>query len=724
MPTKVSPIANEASQTDRLDLLNRRRRTPVNWRSVSLGLLGVILIGALTAYNDFAINNTYLIGTYLPVGVVLLLLFLILGINVPLFRFAPRQAIDSGELTVITAMMLVSCALPASGLMRYLPTHLVGLWWHAGQNREYLELLRDLHLPDWWFPHFASSDLNARTHDPVVSDFFNRAATDGDSFWAHLRAAPYRAWLAPFLGWSAFLMPLYGAILCLSVIVRRQWVENERLAFPIASVYSALIEPPVEGKALNSLFRSRSFWIAGAAVFAIHLLNGLHQYDAQRWPEIPVRFNLSSLLSNPPWNFLSAAFKAATVSFAILGLSFFLQSNVALSLWFFYVVQNAVLLYAGPVGLSYADYQPRKLIGADQLFGGCIPFVAMMLWIGRQHWAMVLKQMLSRREADSISDPSRRGKYLSHRAAGWGLVICIAIMIGWLRVSGTTLAGATCIVLLMLMVYLVAARIVAETGLMFVQVNVPLNRFWAYLSKDLPAALASRTTLNNYFTASFLTASLTHDVRENLTVFATQSLRIADEQEEISRDGSYLFSRSFIACLVVALVVGLLVSGVGFLYTEYTYAVTLDRTGMPLNSPWGIDQSIKEYALNPSVDFRLHGGPTNESHHRLAHFAFGAAVVTALASLRMRFAWWPLHPVGYLLMHTYVVEVCWFSIFLGWLAKVLIVRYGGASLFHRARNLFMGLIVGELTAAGFWLVVSLVLHALGYSYTAINLLPA
>jgi len=80
--------------------------------------------------------------------------------------------------------------------------------------------------------------------------------------------------------------------------------------------------------------------------------------------------------------------------------------------------------------------------------------------------------------------------------------------------------------------------------------------------------------------------------------------------------------------------------------------------------------------------------------------------------------------VGYLLMHTYVVETCWFSIFLGWLAKVLIVRYGGASLFHRARNLFMGLIVGELPAAGFWLVVSLILHALGYSYTAINLLPA
>src|SRR5947207_11347452 len=110
-------------------------RRPVNWRSVAIGLAGVVVIGGLTPYNDFAVNNTYFIGTYLPVGVVLILLLLVVGVNIPLRKWAPRSAIGSGELSVITAMMLVSCALPSSGLMRYLPTHLVGLWWHAGSNR-------------------------------------------------------------------------------------------------------------------------------------------------------------------------------------------------------------------------------------------------------------------------------------------------------------------------------------------------------------------------------------------------------------------------------------------------------------------------------------------------------------------------------------------------------------------------------------------------------------
>src|ERR1051325_3050190 len=95
-------------------------RRPVNWRSVSIGLAGVVLICGLTPYNDFAVNNTYLIGTYLPVGVVLILLLLVLGLNVVLRRFTRWAALNSGELSVITVMMLVSCALPSSGLMRYL----------------------------------------------------------------------------------------------------------------------------------------------------------------------------------------------------------------------------------------------------------------------------------------------------------------------------------------------------------------------------------------------------------------------------------------------------------------------------------------------------------------------------------------------------------------------------------------------------------------------------
>src|SRR6476661_7150939 len=137
-------------------------RRPVNGRSVGVGLAGVLGISLLTAYNDFAVNNTYLIATYLPVGVLLFLLALVIGVNGPLRRWKRSWALSSAELSVVVAMMLAGCAVPASGLMRYLPAHLVGVWWHAGQNRDYLDAVKELKLPDWLFPAFESTDVRER----------------------------------------------------------------------------------------------------------------------------------------------------------------------------------------------------------------------------------------------------------------------------------------------------------------------------------------------------------------------------------------------------------------------------------------------------------------------------------------------------------------------------------------------------------------------------------
>ena len=65
----------------------------------------------------------------------------------------------------------------------------------------------------------------------------------------------------------------------------------------------------------------------------------------------------------------------------------------------------------------------------------------------------------------------------------------------------------------------------------------------------------------------------------------------------------------------------------------------------------------------------------------------------------------------------------WFSIFVGWLAKWLLVKYGGASIYRKAQPYFIGMIIGEAAAAAGWMTVGLVRNAMGLSYEAINLLP-
>ena len=89
--------------------------------------------------------------------------------------------------------------------------------------------------------------------------------------------------------------------------------------------------------------------------------------------------------------------------------------------------------------------------------------------------------------------------------------------------------------------------------------------------------------------------------------------------------------------------------------------------------------------------------------------------------LRLRFAWWPLHPVGFLLCSSYPLHKIWLSVFIGWILKVLVVRFGGAAMVRVAKPVFIGMIMGEAAAAAFWLVVTLIRALNGLHYERVVL---
>ena len=76
-----------------------------------------------------------------------------------------------------------------------------------------------------------------------------------------------------------------------------------------------------------------------------------------------------------------------------------------------------------------------------------------------------------------------------------------------------------------------------------------------------------------------------------------------------------------------------------------------------------------------------------------------------------------------MLAHTWFAWQAWVSIFLGWLAKILILRYGGVRLYRAARPVFLGLIVGEVLAAAYWIIDPAVRVALGKPYLRIYVIP-
>src|SRR4051812_35497412 len=89
----------------------------ITWRSLLLGTIAVIAVCGLTPLNDLILNDTSLNAGFMPLGAVLILFVLVVGINAPLHKWFPSAALSTGELAIIVLMTLIACSLPNWGLM-------------------------------------------------------------------------------------------------------------------------------------------------------------------------------------------------------------------------------------------------------------------------------------------------------------------------------------------------------------------------------------------------------------------------------------------------------------------------------------------------------------------------------------------------------------------------------------------------------------------------------
>ena len=80
---------------------------------------------------------------------------------------------------------------------------------------------------------------------------------------------------------------------------------------------------------------------------------------------------------------------------------------------------------------------------------------------------------------------------------------------------------------------------------------------------------------------------------------------------------------------------------------------------------------------------------------------------------RHRFLWWPLNPIGFPIGGNYMMDRVWFNVFLAWLIKRLMLRFGGASAYRASQTFFLGLIVGEALCNGLWLVIDYLTGKMG-----------
>jgi len=94
----------------------------------------------------------------------------------------------------------------------------------------------------------------------------------------------------------------------------------------------------------------------------------------------------------------------------------------------------------------------------------------------------------------------------------------------------------------------------------------------------------------------------------------------------------------------------------------------------------------------------------------------GFLFTLALMFLRVNFVRWPFHPVGYAISSSWSMNCLWLPILIAWLAKLLIMRYGGYKVFQKAVPIALGLVLGEFIVGSLWCIIGIILQISTYSF--------
>ncbi|MCS7070995.1 MAG: DUF6785 family protein, partial [Phycisphaerales bacterium] len=411
------------------------------------------------------------------------------------------------------------------------------------------------------------------------------------------------------------------------------------------------------------------------------------------FPRIPLGYDFTAILTEEPFYSLRPQVKKATLSFMILGLTYFIRSRAAFSLWGGYLLVNII-----SVNMRLADRDIPYAAWGDQHLGACIAFVLGIFWIGRQHWWRIVRNAFG------------AGSETTYRLTFWIAVGGTTVMFLWLLVVGVQAWMAGLIIAFILMAHLVVARVVAESGLPFYRADIAASQIYSQLP------ISSLTGRDVYFAGVFnALGPLTS--RDSVLTFATTGLGICGGAELAARE-----RRRLGLVITWALAAGLVMSAVATLYCQYSYPTPMMADSRPPRNYFGAERIPDRELRQPVVNF-VQGRFEQKTHSVPLHIGIGFAVTALLEVASLRWASWPLLPIGYVASHGAFIANSWFSIFVGWIAKVLIVRFGGARLFETLRPLFVGMIFGEALAAGVWLLINALVVISGGESQPIRFLP-
>ncbi|MCE2450824.1 MAG: hypothetical protein J4F35_21485 [Candidatus Latescibacteria bacterium] len=379
-------------------------------RSLVLGVIQVLIVCLGAPYAIWVLGSSEITWSFFPIAVGFSFCCLIL-LNILLKTINPGWALRPAEMITVVVMGLVTTGIPIfmMGYVLSIPT--TPYYFASAENQWGTYVLP--YLPAWLLP----------SNDGLAMTWFFEGLPIGEPMpWGTL----LDAWAMPLFWWLSFIWTLYAVCFCLVVILRKQWVERERLAYPLMEVPQALVADADGPARVPAVLRNKVFWMGAAIPLCIVLWN-IVGFFFHFFPKIEWNHPIQIAHGFPTINI--------RFYFPVVGFMYFANLNVTFSIWFFFLlllVEEGLFNRFG-VGVTEADNFVWGLPSTSwQCWGAFVVLVLWGLWMARDHLKDVARKAWNPAHPvdDSRELPVGRGRLYAgvaqqgrHGIAGGGVFL-------------------------------------------------------------------------------------------------------------------------------------------------------------------------------------------------------------------------------------------------------------------------------------------------------------
>ena len=626
-------------------------RTGISLRAMVAGALSSATIAVALPYGEFVLNGTQM-GLNSSTPAAFFLLFLLVALIQPLLGLLrPRWMFTPAELLSIAVMMMITTAIAGRGFVSIAVPIISGAFYFATPENGWEDLLVQ-HIPTWLIPQDTSA----------IKGFYEGLPEGAP--------VPWGPWLEPLAWWFLFMVAFYVVVICLMVVMRRQWMDRERLLYPLTQVPLSMVQDGARPSPIKPFLKKPSMWLGAAVPFTLHGVNGLsHYYEYIGELTFSHTFSLIQHMVT-----LYLRFDCMWT-----GLAYLVNTNITFSLWFFFLlakIEQAVLArigLAGTEGLDIFSHTAHTAILSHQVMGAMIVMVGTGLWTARRHLSDVVRH-LWRSDRRSDSD-----ELISYRAATIGMVSGIVFMSAWLWRSGMPLWAVVLYLMGAFIIFLALTRVIVEAGLAAAVQGLSGCGL-------LVSSVGSSVLGVQGLVASGMTLAWAGDLLVFMMAPCANGLRMLH--------GLAQYRQRILVMMGMAMVIGLVGGVATIIVLSYKYGANNYHGSWA----WFAREPFR-FAANLALN------PTGPNWGGWLWNGVGAVIMAGLIWARHHLLWWPLHPIGYLASGTWILNSIWFSIFVAWLVKTIVLHFMGSNGYRATRMFFLGMVLGQFVAGGFWMVL-------------------